>query len=93
MNQERFEKFGIAYRTGLRLALERDANRPDSEKKYAYGIDQLETAVTNILRAIQDNPKMVNYTSSDGFRLACKELGIKHTVRDILAFLKANDVY
>jgi hypothetical protein len=82
MNENQFDRFIEAYAKALPIAV---ANNPED---YAYGVSDAPKVVEKMGRAIRENPRMVNWTNSPGFRLACKDLGIKYNVKSIFAFLE-----
>ena len=82
MNNEKLTTFIDTYRVCLKEAVAR------FPLKYYYGIEDTDKVVDKMHRAILVNPKMVNYREGEGFKLTCRSLGIKHTVRDILAYLE-----
>lgn len=82
MNNEKLTTFMDTYRVCLREAVRK------YPLKYDYGTGDTDKVVDKMRRAILVNPKMVNYRDSEGFKLTCRSLGIKHTVREILAYLE-----
>lgn len=80
MNLERFEAFSVAYRAGLVAAV----SQPESG--YYYGPEQAPAVADKMLAAIAAKPYGVNY-GGDGFKRACKVLGIKNTRKAILEFI------
>ncbi len=79
----RFMKFGEAYRAGLTAAASAPANG------YYYGPDKALEVANKMLTAIDAAPGHVNY-AGQGFKNACKALGIKHTRKAILAYLEGH---
>jgi hypothetical protein len=86
MNPEAFDRFSRAYRAGLRTAV--TSNPAD------YAIHDGEAAeeyaarcADKMLQAISDNPSSVNY-DGDGFKRACRALGIKYTRKAIWEYLQ-----
>lgn len=82
MNNARFEQFSAAYRAGLLAAV----SAPESG--YHYGPDKVPEVADKMLAAIASKPMGVNY-SGEGFKNACKALGIKSTRKAILEFLNS----
>lgn len=85
MNQEKFKTFSEVYAESLLKAM---FENPDK-----YGVSQPNITkgacfiAEKMLQAIKDDPKMVNYTG-DGFKKACKTLGIKQTRKAIFEYLE-----
>ena len=79
VNAERFARFAVAYREGLRTAVE---TRPED---YGYRPEYAGQVADRILATMSSQGiRMVNM-DGEGFRLACKALGIKHTRKAITA--------
>lgn len=86
-NEENFQRFEVAYKEGLREALEVDAKRDPDKRQFAYTVhDDYLKVVEKMLKAIRESPLHVNY-NSDGIKRACKRLGISPTRKALLAFL------
>lgn len=80
MNAENFNKFAVAYEEGLTQAVK---TKPE---EYYYPVEEVPKVVEKMMKAIREEPKMVNYNGS-GFKLTCKKLGIKNTRKAILEYL------
>lgn len=85
INAARLESFSVAYHTGLTKAV--------TENPENYMLARGETPEAYVTRTHHammshiEKGKAVNMTNSAGFRNACKTLGIKYTVKSILAFI------
>ncbi len=77
------EAYRLAYHAGLLSAV----SQPDSG--YYYGPTEAPAVADKMLRSIAATPMGVNY-GGDGFKNACKALGIKHTRKAILAYIAGN---
>jgi hypothetical protein len=88
MNTEKFNQFSKAYEQGLREAIEIDQEKAPEDREYTYEVHFVPIVLDRMLKAIQTNPRGVNYTCSKGFKRACKLLGIKHTVKSIFQYLE-----
>lgn len=83
MNEQRLKEFEVNYLSGLRDAV---IAHPDD---YAYTAPEVPIVVTRMMKAIRENVNDVNY-GGHGFRLTCKRLGIKHTKKAIIAYLRGD---
>jgi len=83
MNEQRLKEFEVNYVSGLRDAV---IAHPDD---YDYTAPEVPVVVAKMMKAIRENANNVNY-SSHGFRLTCKRLGIKHTKKAIIAYLRGD---
>jgi hypothetical protein len=81
----RWETFSAAYREGLRAAVA--ANPRDFLLDGHSQEEFVERVSARMLLGISEHPMGVHY-ASDGFRRTCKALGIKHTRKAILAYLR-----
>lgn len=81
LNEARFKEFAVNYEAALGDAVR---VQPDA---YAYPVSEVPRVVERMMRAIRENVESVNYTGH-GFRLTCKRLGIRHTKKAILNFLR-----
>jgi len=88
MNETKFEAFAVAYRKGLKEAVELDMGKAPEKREYAYTVEQVPIVVEKMLKAMRENPRSVNYGGSKGFARTCKTLGIKHTMKAIFAYLE-----
>ena len=80
MNQDKFESFSKAYREKL---VEVVAAKPD---QFFYTPAEASIVADKMLKAISEEPLMVNY-NGEGFKRACKALGIKNTRKAIFEYL------
>jgi hypothetical protein len=83
MNEQRLKEFEVNYVSGLRDAV---IAHPDD---YAYTAPEVPVVVARMMKAIRENVHNVYY-GGHGFRLTCKRLGIKHTKKAIIAYLRGN---
>ena len=83
MNEQRLKEFEVNYVSGLRDAVIAHPN------DYLYPVQQVPVVVAKMMKAIRENANNVNY-GSHGFRLTCKRLGIKHTKKAIIAYLRGD---
>lgn len=88
MNASKFAEFSAAYRTGLLQAVLKNPDRyrlrpGDSPASYASEVAE------KMLDTIQHRGLGAVSFTSNGFRNACKTLGIKHTGKAIRAFLES----
>jgi hypothetical protein len=93
MNQEKFMVFSRAYEKGLHEAV---IANPKDYARCAPGRGGCQrstpetfakTVSARMLDAISSKPYAVNY-NGDGFKRACKALGIKHTRKAIFDYLE-----
>lgn len=100
LRAERFATFSAAYRAGLLAAVlarphdymigTREKQLPNGTVRGEYVTETpeqyAERVAVKILAVMADRPYGVNY-DSDGFRRACKALGIRATRKAILAYI------
>ena len=88
-NPARFARFAEAYRTGLREAVRKGGGyflRPgESPDDYAA------RTAERMLAAIQSKNLSSVHVAGDGFRNACKTLGIKFGREHLRAYLEGSD--
>lgn len=83
MNEQRLKEFEVNYVSGLSDAVIAHPN------DYLYPVQQVPKVAAKMMKAIRENANNVNY-GSHGFRLTCKRLGIKHTKKAIIAYLRGD---
>lgn len=86
MNQEKFKVFSEAYRAGLEDAV--SANPQDYFMQGATAAQFAEVVSKRMMDNIAAGKHLSNNYDSPGFRRACKKVGIKHTRKAILGYLK-----
>ena len=87
MNADKFATFSAAYRSGLLAAVIADADKPEEKRHYNWSADNVPIVADKMLKSIAEKPLGVNY-DSNGFKRACKLLGIKPTRKAIFAYLE-----